>query len=168
MLRLPERVRSRLKRPLGQLFPDVAAAVERLRQLNPSRLISVGDIVSAGLLKAGLRPDVVIIDMRTMRSPIDEKTKQVIENLEVEVVRVKNPAGTITRGLREALEKAKPPLKIVVEGEEDLAVLPAVLAAPLGSIVAYGQPREGTVLVEVTEQKKHEFKNLLKSFKTSE
>ena len=165
MLRLPDELRPLLKRPLGQLFPNVAAAVERLQQLHPAKLIAVGDVVTAELLEAGLKPDVAVVDMMVMRSPVDEKTKRVIENFEVEVVRVKNPAGTITRELREALEEAKPLLKIVVDGEEDLATIPAVLSAPLGSVVVYGQPGEGVVLVEVTEAKRREFVELLKRFK---
>ena len=40
-------------------------------------------------------------------------------------------------------------MKIVVEGEEDLATLPAILYAPPGSVVVYGQPDEGSVLVKV-------------------
>ena len=167
MLELPEEVRQLLKRPLGQLFPNVAAAIERLRQLHPSRLISVGDVVTADLLEAGLRPDVAVVDMKVMRLPVDEKTKRAVEAFEATVVRVKNQAGSITPELREALEAAKPPLKIVVEGEEDLATLPAVLSAPLGSAVVYGQPGEGLVLVEVTEPKRREFEMLLKQFKTS-
>jgi uncharacterized protein (UPF0218 family) len=154
-----------LKRPLGQLFSDTTAVVERLRRLHPPKLIAVGDVVTAELLEAGLKPDVVVVDMMVMRSPVVEKTKRVIENFEAKIVVVKNPAGAITRELREALETAKSPLKIVVDGEEDLATLPAVISAPLGSVVVYGQPGEGLVLVEVTEQKKREFEELLNRFK---
>ncbi|MCK4405586.1 MAG: GTP-dependent dephospho-CoA kinase family protein [Hadesarchaea archaeon] len=164
---MPDEVRPLLKRPLGQLFPDVAAAIERLRQLHPPRLITVGDVVAAELLEAGIRPDVAVVDMKVMRLPVDEKTRRAVEAFEATVVRVKNQAGSITPELREALEAAKPPLKIVVEGEEDLATLPAVLSAPLGSAVIYGQPGEGLVLVEVTEPKRREFEMLLKQFKTS-
>ncbi len=168
MLKLPDEARQLLKRPLGQLFPNVTAAIERLRQLHPPRLIAVGDVVTAELLEGGLRPDVAVVDMRVMRLPADEKTKRVVETFEAKVVHVKNQAGTITPELCKALEAARPPLKIVVEGEEDLATLPAVLSAPLGSVVVYGQPVEGLVLVEVTEPKRREFETLLKQFKTSQ
>lgn len=167
MLKLPDEVRPLLKRPLGQLFPNVTATIERLRQLHPPRLIAVGDVVTAELLEAGLRPDVAVVDMKVMRLPADEKTKRAVETFEAKVVRVKNQAGTITPELREALEAAKLPLIIVIEGEEDLATLPAVLSAPIGSAVVYGQPDEGLVLVEVTEPKRREFETLLKQFKTS-
>lgn len=166
MLKLPDEVRPLLKRPLGQLFSSVTTAIEYLRQLRPTRLIAVGDIVTADLIEAGLMLDVAVVDFLVMRSPIDKKIRRTIDSFDVKIVRVKNPAGTITQELRAVLDEAKPPLKIIVDGEEDLATLPAVLSAPLGSVVVYGQPYEGVVIVEVTESKRREFKMLLEQFKT--
>ena len=167
MLELPDELRPLLKRPLGQLFSSVTTAIERLRQLRPTRLIAVGDIVTAEFIEAGLMLDVAVVDFLVMRSPVDKKIRGTIDSFDVKIVRVKNPAGTITQELRTALDEAKPPLKIIVDGEEDLATLPAVLSAPLGSVVVYGQPDEGIVLVEVTESKRREFEMLLEQFKTS-
>lgn len=167
MLKLPDEVRPLLKRPLGQLFSSVTTAIERLQQLRPTRLIAVGDIVTAELLEAGLKLDVAVVDFVVMRSPVDKKIRRTIDLFDAKIVRVKNPAGTITQELRAVLDEAKPPLKIIVDGEEDLATLPAVLSAPLGSVVVYGQPYEGVVIVEVTESKRREFEALLEQFRTS-
>ncbi|TES84057.1 MAG: DUF359 domain-containing protein [Hadesarchaea archaeon] len=160
-------MRPLLKRPLGQLFSSVTTAIERLQQLRPTRLIAVGDIVTAELLEAGLKLDVAVVDFVVMRSPVDKKIRRTIDLFDAKIVRVKNPAGTITQELRAVLDEAKPPLKIIVDGEEDLATLPAVLSAPLGSVVVYGQPYEGVVIVEVTESKRREFEALLEQFRTS-
>jgi hypothetical protein len=124
----------------------------------------VGDVVTAELLAAGLKPDIVIVDFKVMRAPVSDEVKKVIDAYRVRTVKVKNPAGMISLELRRALEGASPPLKLIVEGEENLATLPAVLSAPIGSVIAYGQPREGVVLVEVTEQKRREFQGLFKLF----
>ena len=164
-MKLPPEARPLLKRPLGKLFKNTAAAVEYLQQLRPTKLIAVGDIVTVELLAGGLKPDVVVADFKVMRAPVDDKTRRAIDAHEVRTVRVKNPAGTITLELYSTFESIRPPVKIIVEGEEDLATLPAVLTAPIGSVVAYGQPNEGMVLIEVTEQKKREFQKLLKFFK---
>lgn len=51
---------------------------------------------------------------------------------------------------------------IVVDGEEDLAVIPCVLFADEGDVVLYGQPDEGIVAVEVSEEKKMEIATLIK------
>jgi len=40
--------------------------------------------------------------------------------------------------------------------------MPAVVLAPLSSIVIYGQPSSGCVLIKVTSEKKKEIRELLK------
>jgi len=161
---LPTEVRPLLKRPLGKLFSNMAAAVEHIQRLRPVRLIAVGDVVAAELLAAGLKPDLMIVDFKVMRAPVDDKTRRAIDAHRIHTVRVRNPAGTVTPELCNAFESIQLPAKIIVEGEEDLATLPAVLTAPIGSVVAYGQPKEGMVLVEVTERKKREFQELFELF----
>lgn len=165
MLRLPDEFRPLLKRPLGELFPGTEPAVKRLKQLRPSRLIAVGDFVAAELLAVGIKPDVAVIDFKIMRGPADDEIKRVVGRFEATPLQVKNPAGTITQELRKAFGVKKFPSKIIVDGEEDLATIPAVLSSPLGSVVVYGQPGEGMVLVEVTKQKRREFEKLIKLFK---
>ncbi len=41
-----------------------------------------------------------------------------------------------------------------MEGEEDLLVLPLLAEMPLGSVIAYGQPHEGLVVVTVSEERR--------------
>jgi hypothetical protein len=53
------------------------------------------------------------------------------------------------------------PVTIDVDGEEDLATLPAILATPVGGSVVYGQPDEGMVLVAVTPAARREARSLL-------
>jgi uncharacterized protein (UPF0218 family) len=52
-----------------------------------------------------------------------------------------------------------------VDGEEDLLTLVAIMVAPAGSIIAYGQPATGIVLVRVTPNKKNEIKALIDQMK---
>jgi uncharacterized protein (UPF0218 family) len=166
-LLLSEKLRAHLKRPLGQLFPDIATAVEHLRKLRPTRLITVGDVATAKFIAAGVRPDVAVVDFLVMRKPVAEDLKARIDSLDARVIHVRNPAGTLTPEMRESFADAKPPLKIIVEGEEDLATVPAVLSAPQGSVVVYGQPGGGVVIIKVTESKRREFTDLLKEFKAT-
>ena len=56
---------------------------------------------------------------------------------------------------------------IVVEGEEDLLTLIAVLYAPENSFVIYGQPHSGVVVVKVTGQKKRQVQEFLNAMKVS-
>jgi hypothetical protein len=58
----------------------------------------------------------------------------------------------------------EPEALIIVDGEEDLAVIPLVIAAPDGIIVIYGQPGEGIVLNEVDEGAKAKAAEMLSYF----
>jgi len=81
-------------------------------------------------------------------------------------IHIKNPPGTITREALEAIQeaiKSKCSVKIIVEGEEDLLTLIAVLYAPENSLVVYGQPHEGIVMVKATQEKKEEVAEILKA-----
>jgi uncharacterized protein (UPF0218 family) len=84
------------------------------------------------------------------------------------IVKVSNPQGTISEeaiaAVRQALE-GEGRVHIIVEGEEDLLTIVAVLHAPEKSLVVYGQPFEGIVVVKVTSEKKVEAKNFLKAMK---
>ena len=164
MLSLPESVRPLLKRPLGKLFSNKKEAFDYMQKLHPARLITVGDHVTADFLEAEIKPDIAIIDFLIMRFPVDKKIKKVIDDYNVPTRLVKNPPSKITKDLQDAVKDAVPPLKIIVEGEEDLATIPAILLAPFGSVVAYGQPKEGIVMVEVTKEKKREIADILKLF----
>lgn len=152
LVELPEANRAAFKDPLGPIFTDEDAVIERAGE----PLIAIGDIVAASLIEAGRRPDVAVVDGLTKRRPIDDATAATLASIERTIV-ARNPAGTITRSMVDALLEAidaEGPTKVHVDGEEDLAVLPAVLAAPPGASVVYGQPDAGMVLVDVDEDQK--------------
>ncbi|MDK2915576.1 MAG: GTP-dependent dephospho-CoA kinase [Euryarchaeota archaeon] len=140
MLRLPEAHRSLFKRPFGTLYGSVD---ELLPRLEGRPVYAVGDVVTHNLLAAGVVLEIAIIDGYTMRTPCTRSPL-----LQARRLTVKNPPGTITDELEEAIEEAirHPPAVIFVDGEEDLAVIPLVAAAPDGTAVLYGQPGEGVVL----------------------
>ena len=77
-------------------------------------------------------------------------------------------SGYSSRQARTITKCVNPASIIKVSGEEDLAVLPAVLLAPLNSLVLYGQPRKGIVVIKVTEKKKKEIKKVICQFQEKE
>lgn len=152
MKTLTPALRELLKKPLGRLM-DADAAVGFLKQRRPAMLVSVGDSSTAMLLRHGILPDIAIYDYMVMRRSVDEATKKAIDDFnDMERLSAKNPAGCITDELMAALQQAFKArrAKVFVDGEEDLAALPAVFLAPIRSIVLYGQPNEGVVAIEVT------------------
>jgi len=161
MLTLPEEHRRLFKEPFGILYRELD---EIIPSLTHRTVFTVGDVVTHNIRKTGIIPAVAIVDGYTMRSPCSKAPA-----VSGECIRADNPAGSLTDSLIEAINHAvlHPPVTIVVEGEEDLAVIPMVIAAPLGSIVLYGQPHEGVVLREVTPEAQATARRFLERFTRS-
>lgn len=167
---LPLALRRKLKKPLGTLIRgSFEETVKKFKQIldeeKPPIIVAVGDTVSKNLVENGIRLNLLIIDNRVMRENITPLP------LSAEVEKhVKNPPGTITfealKAIKEALE-ADQKTKIVVDGEEDLLALCAILYAPENSFVVYGQPRKGMVVVKATKQKKEEVAKILKAMEVA-
>jgi len=162
-------LRLKLKEPFGMLicgsFAETMGKMENIvKQEKPPKIISVGDTVSQNFHENQMTPHLSITDNKRMR----RRTKSRVFAGK-SVVRVKNPQGTITdeaiTAIREALESDEH-VHIIVDGEEDLLAIIAVLYAPENSLVVYGQPCEGIVVVKVTSEKKAGAKEILKSMKT--
>ena len=126
----------------------------RLRELiekeKPSLVISVGDIVSRNMIEYGVSLNVLIVDNKVMRKPIQPITVDADQTLYA-----KNPPGAITDEawtvIRRAVEQ-KGQTRVMIDGEEDLLTLVVVLSAPEDALVVYGQPHRGIVVVKVTEE----------------
>lgn len=154
-LSLPVEMRTELKEPLGDVLPEVDES--RLS----GRVIAVGDMVTYHLLEAGVVPDVAVVDGRTEREVVDDEVVERWSEMG-RAARVENEPGTVSRelvgALREALEEGG---LVDVKGEEDLAVLPALVVASEGDTVVYGQPDEGIVYVPVDKETKEHARDLL-------
>ena len=162
VVELQQSLRSELKEPLGPLYTDA----DELLAASGRPLVAVGDVVTCHLLDADETPDVALVDERTKRSAVDETVAETIADAEGfnRELPVSNPAATLTAdllsALREALDTDEATL-IRVDGEEDLAALPAVAIATDSASVVYGQPGEGMVLVTVDDQSRSRTRELL-------
>jgi uncharacterized protein (UPF0218 family) len=67
-----------------------------------------------------------------------------------------------------AIHRNQPGAVLVVDGEEDLAALPALLAIPAGGVVVYGQPGEGMVRAEPDTATEARARSLLEKFSGSD
>jgi uncharacterized protein (UPF0218 family) len=164
MLRLPGSLRAAFKNPLGPVYGDTDALLADAG----TPVVAVGDVVTAHLLAAGATPAVAVVDGLTKRGAVDDDVASTLAAATAapgtETVSVENPAGTITEALLAAVVDALAaphPVVVDVDGEEDLAALPAVLAAPEGASVVYGQPDEGMVLVVVAADSRARARDLL-------
>ena len=145
---LPRDHRKFFKDPFGTLYPDIPAILPLVRG---KTIFTVGDVVTYRLIQHGVIPDLAVVDGHTMRSPCDR-----IPPVHSRCLKAKNPPGAISSELIETLKEAlgQLPAMVLVEGEEDLAVIPLVMVADNGAFLVYGQPGEGVVLREIDAEAK--------------
>ena len=172
MLTLPDSLRDAFKEPLGPVTTDAdelladAAETRGDRAAPDAPVIAVGDVVTYHLREAGRVPDVALIDGKSEREAVDAEIESALAAADDRRIAVENPAATLSADLLEALREAlsdADPVIIEVTGEEDLAALPAILAAPDGASVVYGQPGEGMVRVAVTSESRAKARELLEA-----
>jgi len=161
-LKLPENLRDQLKIPLGDLIKEENVNKENILTKIGSEpiVITVGDRTTENMINLGIMPQIQIIDgleKRNQRNiPIDETIRTELT--------CKNPPGEITEESMQTIQKAfscERPVRVIVKGEEDLIVLPACIFAPKNSVVMYGQPGEGIVLVHVTPEIRSKVQKIL-------
>jgi uncharacterized protein (UPF0218 family) len=149
VLELQTELRAALKEPFGPVSTDTGTVLASAGR----PLVTVGDIVTYHVLEADRTPDVALVDERTERATVDDEVSATVRDARFDRVRaVANPPGTITDELLTAVRTAladEGRVLVRVDGEEDLAALPVIAAAPDGASVLYGQPGEGVVHVPV-------------------
>lgn len=149
-MRLPENLRKQLKTPLGILLPNEQVNRNNIQKYITDKtfLITVGDATTENILNFDIIPSLQIIDNQEKR----EKRKTLHVKGANTVLSCKNPAGEITKESITTIKKgfdSKTPIRITVDGEEDLLVIPACIFAPSNAVVMYGQPDEGLVIVKI-------------------
>jgi uncharacterized protein (UPF0218 family) len=163
MLVLPENLREKLKEPLGDLVDEH----ELLKLLQNERyVVSVGDLVTFTLLKNRINPIICIVDYIIERKEYSLDMREKIQRFGKKHIKIKNPPGTITDELWNAIESTYKsledgPVCIEIDGEEDLATLAAIYMAPRDVTIIYGLPNKGVVIVKVTETHKSKVKEIL-------
>jgi uncharacterized protein (UPF0218 family) len=162
MLTLPGEHRKLFKEPFGDLHQSIE---EIIPLITDKTVYAVGDVVTHNLQRNGIHPAIAVVDGYTMRSPCSR-----MPAVMGECIHIKNPASTISDDLICALDYAvtHSPITVVIDGEEDLAVIPLVLAAPEGAIILYGQPHKGVVLRTVNRDAQETARHLLSYFIRSE
>jgi len=161
-LQLPDDLRDQLKHPLGNLVSDNDPNKENIikKITAESIIITVGDRTTENMLQLGLKPQIQIIDgleKRTQRiMPADDTINT---NLSC-----KNPPGEITEESIQVIQKAfscEPPVRITVDGEEDLLVIPVCIHAPENSVVMYGSRTRAWLLLQSRLKYERRFKKYL-------
>ena len=159
MVKIPDSVRNKLKRPLGKLYKDFRV----LKKLSHThRVIAVGDVCTLSLLAMGIKPHLAVFDYRLMRRKLDPGMVNILRLHFKKPKKYKNPAGTLSdKILADAGKLIEDGGAIFVDGEEDLTALAFIANASSTDVIVYGQPREGLVIVEPDKRIKNQIKKWL-------
>ncbi|MFX1354926.1 MAG: DUF359 domain-containing protein [Promethearchaeota archaeon] len=184
--KIPLEEREKFTQPLGKLIsgtrsetiPKIVTIIKQLLNSGFSiNIYLVGDIVSHDFIENHFLKKYVrlcVVDEKTQRNQIILKCQKDFE----EILEFKNPKGTIRKEsftlFKQILFSKKMTLLKVIEGEEDLLVLPLVSELVpkknLKNLVFYGQPPitdskhiipEGIVMVEVNKRTQKQVKKFL-------
>jgi hypothetical protein len=163
---LQENLRNELKIPLGKLFPNDSSEKDLYIQkiFSEKIVITVGDATSQLLLGMGLTPLLHIVDGQEKR---EKRSPPLADSINTELT-VKNNPGEISSesfNLIKNIFQQKSPIRLLVDGEEDLLVLPVCLFAPENSVVMYGQPNEGLVIAEITDELREKVQKMVNQMK---
>ncbi len=162
-MKLPDSLRDQLKIPLGILLPESQADKTNIEKhlSENSYVITVGDRTTEKMIEFGLIPSLQIIDSQEKRAKREPPKLANATELTVD-----NPAAEITPQSIDVIKQAytmQPPVRISVNGEEDLLVIPVCVYAPENAIILYGQPNEGLVIVKITPEIRNKTQKLLDS-----
>ena len=164
-MKLPNSLRDQLKTPLGILLSLGQDNKENIQKYlsDNSYIITVGDRKNKKMIEYGIIPSLQIID------GFEKRQKREFPKLgNASELIIDNPAAEITLQSIEIIKKAfemTPPIRLTVNGEEDLLVLPVCIHAPENSVVLYGQPNKGLVLVEINTEIRNKAQTLLDMMK---
>jgi len=167
---IPESIKLELKKPMGKVYQNISQFLkERFKSV---MTVAVGDIIVGEFLKNNLAPDLKIIDFKSKRLPISQDLTSLFKRnyLTNELAdKWENQPGTVNsttvcqiKKLINLFLKEKKPQSLMIDGEEDLLGLPAILLAPLRSIVLYGHFQYGLIAVFVDEKIKNKLYNMIK------
>jgi pantetheine-phosphate adenylyltransferase len=167
-LKLTEDLRQEFKKPFGELFKNIEDSFESKNNL----LITVGDITAKNFNEKFPVQNISVIDYKVAREKRFSKLSELGFTGNENIFSVDNPAGYITSSLFKKLAEIikldmRQKIVLLVNGEEDLAVLPLVLLSPLKTVIYYGQPGQGVMKIEVSEDSKNRTYSLISKLKTT-
>ncbi|MGA2875336.1 MAG: DUF359 domain-containing protein [Nitrososphaerales archaeon] len=157
---LTQELRNAVKSPIGELVRDSETRKESLKEYfqRNNLTVCVGDRTTEKISELGFSPNLEIIDMFERRSSRSPPRTGLLD----QVFNAINEAGTISSDALQKLDlcldfllrNRKSTIRLVVQGEEDLLALPVVAFFPEDTVVFYGQPGEGMVIVNSKESRR--------------
>lgn len=163
---LPTRLREVVSRPFGEVYDSFANLKSKFEK--KPMLITVGDETTRAFILEKIEPDLAIVDFKINRKAVVYTFEDLGYSQTPRTKRVQNPPSQISfelsKSILDFMHHKSYSLVIKIEGEEDLAVMPACLLAPLGAQIFYGIRNKGLVKITVDEKIKERFCAVLTEF----
>lgn len=162
---IPPELREDFSNPRGVLVAGSLKEFIELRQW--TKVICLGDVVTAYCMEASRLPDVVAFDGKTQRAELKIVSEEDLKLKGFRLVTAVNPPGGLSLSSIDAMcraisESSKGErVAIKVQGEEDMLTLATLSCAPANSLVIYGIPNRGAALVVVDTLISHELQTKL-------
>ncbi|HDD25464.1 MAG TPA: DUF359 domain-containing protein [Acidilobales archaeon] len=168
--KLPQDLRKVIAKPHGLVIIDrhefVASVLHKFIHKG-YEVIAVGDVVTSTCVKHRIKLKLGIVDFKTLRKEAVLLKLNELSTYFDKILTIVNPAGYLSKEaslrLKELLEDTKSYL-VIVDGEEDLLIMPALLYAPNNSLVIYGIPSLGVGMFLVNPEVKVIVKALVENF----
>ncbi|MDH5401564.1 MAG: DUF359 domain-containing protein [Candidatus Heimdallarchaeota archaeon] len=163
---LPDGLRSRLGKPMGELVEGtIESTIPRIKEKLDKKdwIVGVGDVTTEILVENKLNPVMIITDGQTKRQKLTE-WKKYPGYIELNAY---CPAAEITievwDQIKHAIELIKTGNKVhlLIDGEEDLLVLVLLVELPFESVIVYGQPNKGAVIRVVNQASKYDAEDII-------
>ena len=147
-----------LKEPFGTLIRDNEVTINLVTEIlkKAPKVIAVGDTTTEKLVGFGFIPDISVTDCMEKRVIKASKFEYPVDK----TIHLDNKPGELSKQVILEVKKLilanayDSKIRIIIKGEEDLVALPFLMYSPNNWVICYGQPNEGLVIVQVTEDSK--------------
>lgn len=147
-----------LKEPFGTLIRDNEVTIDLVTEIlkKAPKVIAVGDTTTEKLVGFGFIPDISVTDCMEKRVIRASKLEYPVDK----TIHLDNKPGELSEQVVLEVKKLilanayDSKIRIIIKGEEDLVALPFLMYSPNDWVICYGQPNEGLVIVQVTEDSK--------------
>ena len=159
-MRLPDIHRGAFAKPMGTLIPDDEVSLSVIRSMLSGHdpVVTVGDRTTERMLGYNIPLDIQIVD------GVEQRMARPAPGDTYHTIRCNNPTSCITPEAVSAIRRGydiRKPVRILVSGEEDLLLLPALIYAPDGAALLYGQPNQGVVVVYADDASRRRGRDLM-------
>lgn len=167
---LPGKLKPLFQSPLGEV---IHVNTFDFTKIDFNKTITVGDETAKIFNDKKLNSKISVVDFKINRKKIFSKTSELGFLKNEKIWEAENYPSEINKKIWDILEELKlnilknKRMILIINGEEDLIVLPLIILFPLGFFIFYGQPNEGMVFLKINLHLKRKVVMLLNKLRAN-